>query len=337
MSIVTIEQAAEYIADCCDESIPALLIGPPGVGKTEAVAQVAAQRGIGYIPFDLSLREPVDMRGLPHVDLKAGTTRWLAPAELPDVKRHGERGILALEEINTASQSMQTTALALLQERRVGEYRLPDGWVCVATGNRLADKGYAQRMGTPMKNRFSTFEVAPDQKVWRKWAVANGVHPMMVAFSDFKPQLIHVMPRGEEASFPTPRSITRAAKFCDREGMRRKHHVAAQCGDAFADEFDAFARIYDRVKLIDILSNPRGAYVPKDDEPGLTWAICNALAHVASAKNADAILTYAARLPREFGVLIAVDARKRNPEVANTKAFTDWCVVNQDITIGAAA
>src|SRR3978361_48928 len=52
---------------------PAFLWGPPGVGKSQVVAQVAEALGLRLIDIRAVLLDPVDLRGLPTVEQgKAG-------------------------------------------------------------------------------------------------------------------------------------------------------------------------------------------------------------------------------------------------------------------------
>ena len=103
-----------------------LLEGPTGVGKSEIVRRVAQSLSIETIVLDLSLLEPPDLVGLPVV--RDGRTEYALPHVLPS----GGAGILLLEELNRAERYIQQPALQLLTARRLHEYVLPDGWVCVA-------------------------------------------------------------------------------------------------------------------------------------------------------------------------------------------------------------
>ena len=123
---------------------PVMLWGPPGVGKSAIVAQVAAGIG-GCVTAILSQLDPVDVRGLPRIDA-AGRAAFAPPSFLPDVERDGSTGVLFLDELNAAHQSVQVAAMELIHERRSGDYRLPDGWYVVAAGNRRGDRAAAGRM-----------------------------------------------------------------------------------------------------------------------------------------------------------------------------------------------
>ena len=111
------------------------------------------------------------------------------------------------------------------------------------------------------------------------------------------------------------------------------HLVAGLVGDAAAGEFEAFVRIYDTVRgLIDeVLASPGTAKVPTD--PAELYAVSSAIARVADRKTFPNVLKYAQRLPKEFEIVTAVDAVKRDPGLAKTSAFGKWAVSNQDVVI----
>ncbi|MCP3687788.1 MAG: AAA domain-containing protein, partial [Gammaproteobacteria bacterium] len=118
---------------------PVMLWGPPGVGKSQLVAQVADHHGVGIVDVRLSQMEPSDLRGIP---FKCGDkVEWAIPALLPDVAVHGAAGILFIDEITSAPPSVSAAAYQLILDRRLGEYRVPEHWAIVAAGNRQGDRG----------------------------------------------------------------------------------------------------------------------------------------------------------------------------------------------------
>ena len=126
-----------------------LLEGPTGVGKSEIIRRVASELGIGTAILDLSLLEPPDLVGLPFV--KDGRTEYALPHVLP---REGA-GILLLEELNRAERYIQQPALQLLSARRLHEYELPEGWICVATINPQ-DYGMLPFFNDPIQIQIDT-------------------------------------------------------------------------------------------------------------------------------------------------------------------------------------
>ena len=107
---------------------PVMLWGPPGVGKSSIVRELAAREGIGFIDIRLSQREPVDLRGLPVPDRERGVVDWLLAGEWP--RDPDSRGILLFDELTAADRSLQVAAYELILDRRLGDlYRLPPGWL----------------------------------------------------------------------------------------------------------------------------------------------------------------------------------------------------------------
>jgi MoxR-like ATPase len=335
MTAMTIATAALCLRECVEADIPAFLWGAPGIGKSQAIDQVAASLDMPVIDWRANLRDPVDVRGLPVTDIKAGVTKWLCPAELPVNGRHGPRGILKMDELNTASPAMMAVCFQIVLERRAGEHKLDDGWVPVAAGNRMSDRAAVQRMPTALRNRFAHFEVQPDVETWAKWAAAAGIAPVVIGFNRFRPELHHKMPdqKDETHAFPTPRAWEKVSRVATKPREVRLHLVAGLVGDAAAGEFEAFVRIYDAVyRLIDeVLASPSTAKVPTD--PAELYAVSSAIARLSDRKTFASVLKYAQRLPKEFEIVTAVDAVKRDPGLAKTSAFGQWAVSNQDVII----
>jgi hypothetical protein len=329
---VTIAEAVNLLNMLIDGDDPVMLWGPPGIGKSEATHQVGAERGWKVIEYRANIREPVDVRGIPVPDLVKGTTRWLIPDELPNAERDGERGILFLDEINTASPQMMAVLFGLVLERRVGEYTLPEGWVIVAAGNRVSDRAAAQRMPTALRNRFAHLFITPDVDAWCTWANRNNVAPEVVAFVRLRRELIHVMPKGDENSFPTPRSLTKAAKYVNAPKAQRLRLFAAHIGDAPAAELDGFIELYRNLgSLDDIIASPDTATLPTDASG--RYAVCTGLGRMANRKTLPNIIKYAKRLPRESQVLVVHDATSRDEKLKETTAYGKWAVENQDIIL----
>lgn len=338
---VNIDSATELVRECLKEGISPMLWGAPGVGKTEMVHQVSKGLGIGFRSFIGSIKQPVDLSGIPVPDLKTKTAVWLRPSDLPTVDRDGEEGIFLVDEINTSPPLMQAAMFQLIQEGHVGDHYLPGwtkegfsgkGWIPVGAGNRLIDRAAAQRMPSALKNRFAHFNIEPDINAWAKWASSNGIDPYLIAFLRFRPELIHKMPEDDSNSFPSPRSWTKAARFLDRAPNVRLQLIASLVGQGPATELEAFLRVaHSLPTLKEILADPTGAKCPTD--PAGKYAATGMISRSADRKNFDTLIEYAKRLGREFEVLTVVDAVKRQPDLTNTTIFGTWAVANQDIRI----
>jgi hypothetical protein len=165
-----------------------LLEGPTGVGKSEIIRRVAEQLGIETTVLDLSLLEPPDLVGLPIV--KDGRTEYALPHVLP---RDGA-GILLLEELNRAERYIQQPALQLLSARRLHEYELPEGWVCVATINPQTADYHVTALDKALRARFLQVSVRADRASWLAWAQTRNIHPGIVALAHAHERMLDDVP-----------------------------------------------------------------------------------------------------------------------------------------------
>ena len=214
---VTPEEARSRILRCFKKQRPLFLWGPPGVGKSEVVADITEELGGHMIDLRLSQMEPTDLRGIPYFNKDNGKMDWAPPIDLPDEELAAQYPIvvLLLDEMNSAAPSVQAAAYQLVLNRRIGKYRLPDNVVMVAAGNRDSDKGVTYRMPSPLANRFVHLEVRTDFPSWQTWAVKHKIHPDVVGYLNFaKGDMFDFDPRSNSRSFATPRSWTFASEFC---------------------------------------------------------------------------------------------------------------------------
>ena len=116
--------------------------------RQDAIGLVQLRAGVSLIDIRLSQMEPTDLRGIP---FRSGQlVEWSIPSVLPDAERHGPSGILFLDEITSAPPSVSAAAYQLILDRRLGEYKVPDGWVIFAAGNRQGDRGVTYAMPAPL-------------------------------------------------------------------------------------------------------------------------------------------------------------------------------------------
>ena len=302
---------------------PAFLWGPPGVGKSQVVAQVAALLGIRLLDIRAILLDPVDLRGLPTVE--QGRAAWAIPAFLPE----DGAGILFLDELNAAPPLVQAACYQLVLDRALGEYRLPDGWTVFAAGNREADRAVTSRMSSALANRFVHLAFEPDLDDWSRWALGPGdLRPEVVAFLRWRPELLHRFEPTEKA-FPSPRAwasvshILAATPSADIEFALYEGTV----GQGAAIEFTGFLRVFRSLPALDgILLNPATAPVPA--EPSALCAVATGLARRTTEQNFAAVSQYADRLAREYSTLLVKSATARLPALLHHPAFTRWAVNN---------
>lgn len=200
---------------------PVFVWGPPGVGKSDMVSQVAGEfPNSTVVDLRMALMDPTDIKGVPYYSAGDNTMKWAPPAELPSADFAKEHDIvfLFLDELNSAPPAVQAAAYQLVLNRRVGSYRLPDNVVIIAAGNRMGDKGVTYRMPSPLANRFMHLEIRVDFDDWERWALGNQIHPHVVGYlKQFKGDLYNFDPVQHERAFATPRTWAFVSDMLDDE------------------------------------------------------------------------------------------------------------------------
>lgn len=242
-----------------------MIWGPPGIGKSSIVAQVAERHGLACIDLRLSQLAPTDLRGLPVAE--AGRSRWYPPEFLPTEGA----GVLFLDEINMAPPTMQGMAQQLILDRQVGSYRVPEGWFIWAAGNRDEDRAAVFEMPAPLANRFIHVEVSPDFENFKTYALQRGLHEHIIAFLSFRPALLH---KNEplQVAWPSPRSWEMASML-HSIGL----DISAAVGSAAANEFTMFVGIYNELPDIEAILAGNGDSIPFPLEPSVRYATTTGL------------------------------------------------------------
>jgi hypothetical protein len=216
---VTPNSAKASIKHALTKKRPIFLWGPPGIGKSDIVAQITDSLPNSHlIDIRLSLWEPTDIKGIPYFDSNSGTMVWGAPSELPDeaMASQYDNIVLFLDEMNSAAPAVQAAAYQLILNRKVGTYKLPDNVLIVAAGNRDADKGVTYRMPAPLANRFIHLEMAVSFDDWFQWAANNKVHKDVLGYLTFsKKDLYDFDPKSPSRAFATPRSWSFVSELLD--------------------------------------------------------------------------------------------------------------------------
>lgn len=306
---------------------PAFIWGPPGVGKSDVVAQIAQDSKLELRDVRLSLLDPTDLKGFPVPDLAKKLMRWL-PADFLPTKG---KGLLFLDEMNQAPQSVQGAAYQLILNRKIGDYKLPDGWSVLAAGNRTSDRSIAHAMPAALANRFVHLDFDIDVDEWNVWAMNNEIHTDVRAFIKFRPNLLHSFdPATNPRAFPSPRSWSFVNDVYKSHLSQNDEFelIKGTIGEGAAAEFSGFVRLIKDLPTVDaILVDPDGAKVPS--EPAARFAIATALDAKASTNNLDRIMKYVARLPVEFQVVFMRGAIVRDGKLSGTKPYMSWVVKNQ--------
>ncbi len=333
----------ELEAAVSSEHTPVMLWGPPGVGKSRIIADLARRHGVPLIDLRLSQLEPTDLRGIP---FRAGDrVEWSVPAMLPDRERHGDRGILFLDEITSAPPTVAAAAYQLILDRRLGEYQVPEGWAIFAAGNRPGDRGVTYVMPAPLANRFTHYEVEPHLDDWVAWAHAHGIDPRIIGFLRFRPDLLFDFDLARHPiAFPSPRSweyAHRALVKFDKAEALLLDALQACVGASAGIELKAFIDAMERMPDLEAILDGRAEQVP--DEVDLQYGVAAALVRraVQASRGPDArrvlgnILKYATAFPqRELGVMLVTDMhRSVGRPLIDLPEFSEWANSITDLVL----
>ena len=188
---------------------PVLLIGPPGIGKTAIMEQIAGECGVGLVSYTMTHHTRQSAIGLPVLTEKrfAGkaytvtsyTMSEIIASVYEQIEKTGCRdGILFLDEINCVSETLMPAMLQFLQYKTFGSHALPEGWVIVAAGNPPAYNRSVREFDTVTLDRVRYMKVEPDFPIWKHYAVERGLHPAVLSFLELRPERFYVMEPGEK-------------------------------------------------------------------------------------------------------------------------------------------
>jgi len=194
MSVTPEQRVAHRLA--LPASIPSIWLGPPGTAKTMTArmvyeAMLEKHKDAVYVLMDMASLLPEDFTGLPYRD--GNVTRYVPFDKLYSimVQPDGSHpyGVLNMDDFSAAPPATQIVGMGILgPERMVGGHVLSKNVIIIATANRREDKAGAYTIGSATLNRCSVrTDLRPTRESWGKWALANNVPGVVVAWLDYRP------------------------------------------------------------------------------------------------------------------------------------------------------
>ena len=338
MQTVTATDLKQEIRDNMRIGLNTMIWGGPGIGKSEIPQQVADELNIPLLDFRANLFDPVDVRGIPRVidnETYGAMTSWAPPDIFPTEETHGPRGLFMIDELPTAPPATQNAFLQLLLTRQVGNYKMPDGWSCLAAGNRLTDGASVYQMPSPVRNRLMHYELEPSLDAWCEWALKNEVNTTLVSFMRYRPNLLYSF-KADEYAFPTPRSWSFVDKRLrltkNMDDSRLFFGIAGAVGTGPAGEFLAFAKIADKLPDIDnLIANP-SSYMPSED-PAVLYALTGAVASRAEPSKLENIMKLGKKIPTEFQVVLVKSILAIDKALFNQPTIQTWISDNSEVVL----
>ena len=302
------DQAAEFVESVFAMNRTPFLVGPPGVGKTQCVHQVAKKLGLPVEVRLLSQYEPSDFVGLPHI-YEDSKGRKRSKFAIPEAFDFDRPVVLFLDEWAQADISVQRASSEIVLEHSFGGIPLAKGTFVVAASNRKQDRAGVSEVLGHNKSRMVTAHVGVNSGQWIDWALRNGVDQSIVAYISTKGNASLLSVDHKAYSYPCPRTwimvndaLREAANGRIGESMLASV-VAGSIGQTEAAAFLMFRETFEeRPTMKEILSAPAEAKIPKKHPDRVQVAIMvisNLESAEASSGGIEACVEYLDRLDRE--------------------------------------
>lgn len=177
---------------------PVFLMGPPGIGKTAIMQQIASELGVGLVTYSMTHHTRQSALGLPFIVEKEfqGQTYHIAEytmseivaAVYKEIEEHGHlEGILFLDEMNCVSETLAPAMLQFLQYKIFGTHQIPKGWLVVTAGNPPEYNKSVREFDLVTWDRLKRMDVEPDLKAWKEYALERQVHPAIRTYLELHP------------------------------------------------------------------------------------------------------------------------------------------------------
>ena len=176
---------------------PVFLMGPPGIGKTAIMEQVASEMGVGLLSYSMTHHTRQSALGLPYIqhktyggkqyDISEYTMSEIIASVYDLMEDTGVReGILFLDEINCVSETLAPIMLQFLQYKVFGRHSVPDGWIVVTAGNPPEYNNSVRDFDIVTWDRLKRVDIEPDYKVWKEYAYQTGVHAAVTTYLEIR-------------------------------------------------------------------------------------------------------------------------------------------------------
>ncbi len=222
---------------------PVLLLGPPGVGKTQIMEQIARECQIGLVAYTITHHTRQSAIGLPFISKKQYGGREYAVTEytmseiVASIYEKMEQtglteGILFIDEINCVSETLAPAMLQFLQCKSFGNHKIPEGWVIVAAGNPPEYNKSVREFDVVTMDRVKKIEVEADFLVWKEYAYQQGLHGAVISYLNARKQNFYQMETTVDGrNFATPRGWEDLSEFLtmyEKLGKTADREVVAQ-------------------------------------------------------------------------------------------------------------
>ena len=196
---------------------PILLLGAPGIGKTQIMEQVARECRVGLVSYTITHHTRQSAIGLPFISqeefdgktcpVTEYTMSEIVASVYEKIKKTGiKEGILFIDEINCVSETLAPAMLQFLQCKTFGNHEIPQGWLIAAAGNPPEYNKSVREFDVVTMDRVKKIQVEPDYDAWKEYAYQQGMHPAILSYLSLRPSYFYQMESTIDGKqFATPR------------------------------------------------------------------------------------------------------------------------------------
>lgn len=254
---------------------PVFLVGPPGIGKTAILEQIASELGIGLLSYSMTHHTRQSALGLPMIkqfeyngevyDISEYTMSEIIVSIYETMKSTGiKNGILFLDEINCVSETLTPIMLQFLQYKVFGKHKVPNGWIIVTAGNPPEYNNSVREFDIATWDRLKRIDVEPEFEAWKDYAYKSGVHSAVISYLELKSHNFYKIETTMNGkSFVTARGwddLSQMIKVYEHEGIEVDRQLISQyiqnepISLDFADYYYIYSRYRKNYKISDILN-----------------------------------------------------------------------------------
>jgi len=322
---------------------PLMIVGEPGIGKTDITNQVTAELGYDLVTMYPAISEPVDFRGIPVYDKETKSAHFVPFDTLMKLVTATRPTVCLVDDLIQANISVQAAVMHMFQAREIGDHKISDFVTfVVCTNDKTHHAGGSGVIETVKSRMTSILHLIPNLEDWVEWAIKANIRPEVIGFVRWKglEMLSNFAPTMDLTNSPSPRGNKAVSDCLNLELNDPKLETAmiqGACGQGYAVIFDGFRRLYNNLKdPRKILTDPDSVTIPQG-QTDVIFAYCSAVSAMAEPKYMDNIVKFAERLPKDFQVkLLQYDCKSADVENHSTGAYTDWALKNQGIMKRAA-
>lgn len=256
------DDLGEYIIPALRQR-PVLLMGPPGIGKTQIMEQVARECGIAFVSYTITHHTRQSAVGLPFIektvygDREYSVTRYTMSEIIASIYDRQQEtglceGILFIDEINCVSETLAPTMLQFLQCKTFGNQKVPEGWIIVAAGNPPEYNKSVREFDVVTLDRVRRMDITADYQVWKEYARNAGVDRAVLSYLDLHPKNFYRMEADVDGmQFVTARGWEDFGKLLESY-RRKKLPVTTEVAYEFlrhqevAEDVAAYLELYEK-------------------------------------------------------------------------------------------